>query len=107
MPTNGGRPPPPTQRSSRSAPRAAATAIRERPASPVQCRPRSDAPPDPDVVAARVGEGELPHAPRLILDRGDGQAGSEQLGMPVVDAGHDEIAPRRIRPGVEAVALIE
>ena len=44
-----------------------------------------DAAPDPDAVATGVGQRELVHAPRLVLDRAHREPGCGQPKMPSVD----------------------
>ena len=53
----------------------------------------------PDTVAARVGQGELAHPPRLISEVCRRNAHSAQLGVPVFNVGDDQAATGEVRFG--------
>jgi hypothetical protein len=56
---------------------------------------------DSDAVTERIGQRELAHAPRLILDWSDGQAVGSHARVPTVGVGDDEIAAGAIARAVE------
>ena len=62
---------------------------------------------DANVVAAGIGEGELVHAPRPVLDRRDVQTGCHEKGVPFIDVGGDDAATSVVRVRVHVWNEIE
>src|SRR5262249_44515583 len=61
----------------------------------------ADATPDSEAVAERIGQGELAHAPRLILDWSNGQPVGGHARVPSVGVSDDQIATGTIARAVE------